>query len=73
MRTQQIRKLSTVQMQQSLKKNIQKYIFKTRCKWENKIRGAQPPLEVTKEQKHEVENGLREKIREIQLVHLWWY
>jgi hypothetical protein len=30
-------------------RNTGKYLFKTRCKWENKVRGAQPPLEVTRE------------------------
>jgi hypothetical protein len=30
-------------------KNIQKYLFKIRCKCENKARGAQTSLEVTRE------------------------
>jgi hypothetical protein len=30
-------------------KIIGKYLFKSRCKWENKVRGAQPPPTVTRE------------------------
>jgi hypothetical protein len=29
-------------------KIIGKYLFKTRCTWENKVRGTQTPLMVTK-------------------------
>jgi hypothetical protein len=30
-------------------KNVGNCLFKTRCKWENEVRGAKPPLEAAKE------------------------
>jgi hypothetical protein len=42
-----------------LKIKVGEYLFKTRCKLENKCRRAQPPLEVTGNRNMKSENGPR--------------
>jgi hypothetical protein len=45
-------------------KSLGKYLFKTKCKWENKVKGGHnpPPLRVAGSQNIESEIGLRVKI-----------
>jgi hypothetical protein len=46
--------------------SLGKYLFKIKCKWENKVRGTQPPLRAAGSQNIEREIGLRvEIVREL--------
>jgi hypothetical protein len=41
-------------------RDIGKYVFKIGQKWENKVKGAHVPFEVTRNRNIRIENGLKE-------------
>jgi hypothetical protein len=46
-------------------RNMGKYLFKTGCKWKNKVKGAYASFEVTRNGNMGLENWLREVKREL--------